>query len=385
MKVCILTSGHDAYDGRVYYRCAKPLSHIYKVTLIAPDSDEHISEDGVRIIGFPRRATDKLRNRFKPLFDLYQKAKRIDADVFHCHEPDSLIVGLLLKKRSNCSVIFDCHEFHSKLFSRRYTKVSKKLVEFIIRRLLNFLTKFCDFTVLATDVLRVDYQHLSNSKIVVLYNYPIKSMVKAELDRFNISENSPLRGDGIFRLVWVGTISPDKGLPQLIESLAILNRLGVSVHLSIIGFGDKSVLTKIEDYIIKYALNDKVAIMGRKAYKDIWETLLFSDAGILLDAPIEANKYAVSNKMYEYMAASLPVIASNLPGFKKVVERAECGELVDPLSPEGIANGIHRLYQSDYRVKGKKGNQAFTANYCWESEVIKLYDMYDSLNGIGKK
>ena len=107
------------------------------------------------------------------------------------------------------------------------------------------------------------------------------------------------------------------------------------------------------------------------------------DAGFILLKPNPNNIAAASrnNKLYEYMAAGLPVIASDFPLWKKIIEKNYCGICIDPSNPEKIAKAIEYLIKHPDEAKkmGGNGKKAVLEKYNWENESKKLLKVYKNL------
>lgn len=98
MKICILTSGHDVYDNRIYYKEILSLKKLYKeIYLIAPGEKDFVTKDGIVVRSFRKRKA--WYDRIRPMRDIYKIAKEINADVYHAHEPDSFQIAVKLKKK----------------------------------------------------------------------------------------------------------------------------------------------------------------------------------------------------------------------------------------------------------------------------------------------
>ncbi len=107
-KVCILTSVHPPFDVRIFHKEAKSLVKAgYDVTLIAQHDKEEIV-DGVKIINL-QKPRNRIERMTKTVSELYQKALRVDADIYHFHDPELIPVGKALKKRGK-AIIYDVHE-----------------------------------------------------------------------------------------------------------------------------------------------------------------------------------------------------------------------------------------------------------------------------------
>jgi glycosyltransferase involved in cell wall biosynthesis len=79
------------------------------------------------------------------------------------------------------------------------------------------------------------------------------------------------------------------------------------------------------------------------------------------------------------MAMGLPVIASNFPLYREIVESAGCGLLVNPLKPEEIADAVIYLFKSpeEAEAMGKRGRKAVEKSYNWSMEEKKLLGLYE--------
>src|SRR4051794_34425339 len=102
-------------------------------------------------------------------------------------------------------------------------------------------------------------------------------------------------------------------------------------------------------------------------------------AGLVVFQPITGHPEALPNKLFEYMAAALPVIASDFPLWREIVEAEQCGLLVDPQDPQAIASAIDEVIAApaDGQAMGERGRAAFERTYNWEAEAHHLVDLYE--------
>jgi len=108
-----------------------------------------------------------------------------------------------------------------------------------------------------------------------------------------------------------------------------------------------------------------------------------SKIGIVTFHPEPNHLFSSPVKMFEYMSAGIPVIVSNFPLWKEIVEGNNCGICVDPLNPEEIANAIKYIFENPAEAKkmGENGKTAVLEKYNWEKESEKLIEVYTRLTG----
>ena len=131
MKVCILTTVHQPYDTRVFHKEAKSLAKVHEVVLVAPDEERADTEvDGVRVITI-KKTKSKLLHPVT-VWRVFKAGFKQNCDIFHCHEPDSLMVGLLLKITRGKRVVYDVHEHWPSEILYGWFKIENKILDTII-------------------------------------------------------------------------------------------------------------------------------------------------------------------------------------------------------------------------------------------------------------
>lgn len=169
-------------------------------------------------------------------------------------------------------------------------------------------------------------------------------------------------------ILFVGRIEPRKGLQFLIDALPLIKEEIPEVRLTVAGGGYKELKLNIP-----IDVKNRVRFLGFVAPKDLPE--IFRKATVFMSPAVSGESFGIV--LIEAMASGTPVIASDIPGYRCVIQDGENGLLAPPGNPEGIAREIVRVFKNE-ELKGSLVENGFkTANrYSWErvsEEVLKYY------------
>jgi len=369
-KVCILTSVHPAIDVRIFYKEARSLTKVgYEVTLIAQHYKNEIV-DGMKII-----ALLKPKNRFFRMFFLtrkvYKLALKQKAGVYHFHDPELIPVGLLLKIFTKAKIIYDVHENVAKaILSKDWIP---KIVRLYISKIFNIFEKTAskkfDYIIAATTNIKDNFKAHKICQVIDIKNYPVVDGARAQKI---IKENKKY-----FEPIYVGGLSRIRGIKEIVLSSKYINPK-YNVRLKLIGeFSDEEFRNEIK------GLDEwsSVKFLGWLPSKETIEHLLMADMAIICFWPEPNHVEAMPNKIFEYMAASLPIVASNFPLWKEIIEGNNCGICVNPLNPKEITKAIEYLIEHPEEAKrmGKNSRRAVLEKYNWEKESEKLLEIYKNI------
>ncbi|MGM0876442.1 MAG: glycosyltransferase family 4 protein [Bacillota bacterium] len=369
-KICVITTVHHAYDGRIYHKQCKSLKKAgYEVTLLAPKPDKQIEDDGIELI--PIEKPKKEWKRFLHAFSVFKLAKETNADVYHFHDPELLPVGVLLRIFTKNPVIFDVHEHYpNAIMSKKYLKKWLKSPIRIAYELLEKMSiPILSGVIYTTEEVGERYQSYNRCKIE---NYPLAEM-------FTPTKKTIKNEDS---LLYLGGITPIRGIEELIDGFAHASRLSPQAKLIFVGsFESDAFEKKIHEKIKANQLENKVEFKGKVPYEQIEEYLSKASIGIIPYLPVPNHLVCLPNKLFEYMAAGVAVIASDFSHYRKVVESANSGLLINPERPQSISKAILTLLEDPGLTKemGDNGKVAFTNTYNWNSEKIKLLAFYKKI------
>tara|TARA_R100001143_G_C3360179_1_gene134944 strand:- start:2591 stop:3730 length:1140 start_codon:yes stop_codon:yes gene_type:complete len=362
--VCHLTSAHPRHDVRIFIKECKALAaNHYDVNLVVADGMGDEVRDNVNIfsVAAPR---SRLGRMLLTTRRVYRKALEIDADIYHLHDPELLPVALKLKRQRKI-VFFDAHEdFPKQLLKKPYLpRPLASFLAFYFSWYERYIGRRLDAVVSATPSIDEKFKSFARRSINI-NNYPL-------LDEFD----SPARvhNSQPTHIAYVGGISEMRGIVNLVSSLKYLS----GVRLYLIGeFSDQ----RTYEYCRSLEGWEKVDFLGYQERSKVASLLEKSFAGVVTFLEHPNHISAQPNKMFEYMSASLPIVTSNFPLWKAVVEGNSCGFCVDPDNPKDIAAAIQSLKNNTtLRLSmGRNARQAVLEHYNWETQSQRLVEFYDS-------
>ncbi|MEW9095088.1 MAG: glycosyltransferase family 4 protein [Clostridiaceae bacterium] len=365
MKICMLTSGHDVYDNRIYYKEILSLKKQYdEIYIVAPGDKDFVTEDGVIIKCFPKRKN--WRDRFRPMKDMYNIAETIGADVYHAHEPDSFQVAVKLKKNFGSKIIYDSHEYYPEAFSEHFPAI-KGIMEKVIYNYEKVLAKKADCIITVNDILVNKFKKY-HSNVILLPNYPVLK------DEEMIKEYNPIP-----TFIYVGGLREDRGIYKILEAAKLID---INCKYIFVGpFESESFKSKCDEYI-KNNLQDKdITFTGKIPHTKVFDYLKTAHAGFVL---LQPHNWRYVNaepiKLFEYMITGTAVIGSDFPMVKAIVDPSGSGMVVKPDSPESIAKAISNLANDIEKTKtmGENGFNKVKKDYNWsvcESRLLEAYSL----------
>jgi glycosyltransferase involved in cell wall biosynthesis len=370
MKLCILSSVHSPFDVRIFHKEAKSLAEAgYQVTIVAPYSGSVRSNDiEVKALPPPHSRGERM---VRTAWKIYRAARQTGASVYHFHDPELIPVGTLLKLQGG-RIVYDVHEdVPQDILDKAWIPLGmRKLASKAAGLLEAFGALVFDEIVAATPGIA---QRFPKEKTSLVQNFP-RLEALAELGALPYSERQSI-------CVYVGGITSQRCVREMIHAISLLPQsLGARLRLAG-AFGPP----ELEREVKRMAGWDRVEFLGWLSRESVGPLLHSSRVGIVLFKPLPGYTEAQPNKLFEYMAAGLPVIASDFPLWREIVGGAGCGLLVDPENPQAIAQAIRWLLEHPQEAEemGQRGAEAVRATYNWDKEEEKLLDLYRRLaNGV---
>ena len=361
MKVVHLTSVHDRDDTRIRKQCLDLEASGHSVTLIVADGRGDGNHDDVAIIDIGR-ATSRPKRMLVSAAKVWRCAVRLKADVYHFHDPELLPFAIWLA-HGGAFVVYDAHEdLPKQLLTKPYlSRPIAKIVARVASRVERCAVRHFSAVVSATDSIARRFDDFAGLKVVI-NNFPI------------IDELAPLSNETERdSVVFVGKLSEIRGIREAIQAMSLVRS---DVHLKLVGsFADPEFAEscrRLDGY-------ERVVETGVLDRSEVRRVLESSIAGLVTFHPSANHVSAQPNKLFEYMSAGVPVIASDFPLWRRLV--GDAGIAVDPQDPAEIAAAIDRVAADPHlaATMGRAGMEATTHRFNWTLESKKLVALYESL------
>ena len=356
----MLSSVHSADDIRIVEKEARSLSKLgYAVTVVArPPGPRDAGEIEFKLIDLPVVA------RWKRPWIVGRAATALawsaSPDVVQFHDPELIPFALMLKRRG-CKVIYDVHEdVPADIYSK--TWIPSRLHPIVARgveMLERTTARHFDAIVAATPAIADRFVGYGARVSLIRNSVRLDEFVEPTLETKRRRQ-----------AVYIGHSSFNRGFAEMVNACA-------AAQLPLVLAG--SIGAKEADWLKKSSAN--VLCRGKLGRSEIANLLNESLMGLCLFQPEPNHLHAMPTKIFEYMASGLPVITSDLPKSKEIVETAGCGFAVLIDNPKALADKLAMLAEDPARAikLGLAGRAAVGRDYNWQDDATKLKNLYDTI------
>ena len=368
-RVVHMTSAHSAFDSRIFYKECVSLSRAGYDVIELTNQPENAVRNGVQVRGLGRSRSRV--HRVLKSCNMLRTALRLDGDVYHFHDPELLVCGVLLRLCGK-SVIYDIHEDLPRTLSyKRYIPAAIRPVAAIVIEVLEDLAAACmSGLVAATPTIAKRFQWL-NRHTCVVSNFPLKDELVTETRvEWQARENA---------VAYIGGIAEERGIRELLSAIAQCSS-SPAPELHLAGrWTDEALQQELQQRIAWqrvrwHGMLDRVGVRDLLSRVRVGLVVLHPERNFVVSQPI---------KLFEYMAAGIPVIASDFPLWRQIIGGAGCGLLVDPAKSQEIASAIDYLltHPREAEAMGHRGRLAIEERFNWRHEEATLLGLYRKLIG----
>ncbi|MFO0912525.1 MAG: glycosyltransferase family 4 protein [Pirellulales bacterium] len=375
-RVAHLTSVHRWNDTRIYARMCRSLAEAgYDVHLVVAKDDlpANASAYGVTVHAVPEAKKGRWERATRTTKDVLEVARKLDADIYHLHDPELLPIGLKLRKQGK-KVIYDAHEdLPATLVDKPWIphavgSVLARPIGWVEQRLASRMTAVIG----AEERITVLFRRPGQPAISV-HNYPRMADYPAPTDY------RPRRESNL--LVSFSGLNVHRCGDMVIRAASLLEPK-YDYRLVIAGISDgESFLSAVRG----------LPAMDRMEYKGVLTRdqmnvyLYQARIAFVLYSNSPNHLHVRSNRFFEAMAAGVPVITADFPDWVQTVNGIGSGITVPSDDPAAIAQAVRKLWDDPDLAEhmGRQGRKAIEEKYNWEREQSRLLDLYRQLLGDG--
>jgi glycosyltransferase involved in cell wall biosynthesis len=370
------------HDTRVEREARTLVDAGYAVTIIAeggPGLPQTEQRAGATVHRIARRGPNL------PLLRFVAHRRRLEAalrrtrpDILHAHDTDALQsvgpVGVSL----GIPVVFDSHELWLGRSARGrgslYHRLAQAYYGWIERR---YIPAAAAVMVANPPVAAILARRYGIARVDAVPNYPVERgpVERRELRSLPGGEAIP---EGVAIVLYVGGLTMERGIEQLVDAMVSVPK----AHLGFLGAGGLE--PEIRRRVAERGLADRAHFLGMVPSAEVVPFTGSATVGILSTVPTNQNsQLALPNKLFQYMAASVPVVASDFPQIREVIEGSACGIVYDPTDVSALAAAIRAYTEDPVRAErdGANGRSAVTERYHWDISAETLLEIYRRLPG----
>jgi glycosyltransferase involved in cell wall biosynthesis len=371
--VCLLTSSHPVNYSRFLDREADTLARAgYKVTLVGLGTGESTDYAG---------AVELLQLRPRGGLNKVSLLKEMETAVLErnpvacgCLDPWSFTVGLRIKRRHrDLRLVYDSTESWPQVYQDRSDLAwhVRAAVLLRVRRIENAVVRQAD-AIVETNRTRATRFESRGRDVTLVPNYP------------PLDWAIPYPKGRKPWIVYTGLISEHRGFPILLKAFESTHAELAESRLKIVGKFDPHGREErwFSDFVSTSESGAVVDLASWMPYSSLLAFLRESSVGVVLLQPDRWNDYSgLPNKLFEFMATGLGVIASDFPEMAAVIREAGCGWLVDPTDVSEVAHAMRTALtlNSQCRERGEAGRRAVQERYNWAVAARNLLSVYNRL------
>jgi len=280
-------------------------------------------------------------------------------DMLFSNDLDTLLPNYIIGKLQNKKLVFDSHELFSEIpelvNKQQVKKVWLFLEKTIIPKLQNVIT--------VSDSIKNHYHNLYGISAIVIRNIP-------KIEHIN-QKNFEIDAEGKKVILYQGSVNIGRGIELMIDTMALLDE-----YLFIV-IGDGDIIAQLKEKVSNLSLHNKVKFIGKKTPNELKKLTPNATIGMSLEEDLGLNyRYALPNKIFDYLHANVPVIVADLPEMRSLIKKHPIGEILIERTPKTLAKTIINMTNISYEKELKTAKKELN----WSKEKEKLISIFSKLD-----
>ena len=273
----------------------------------------------------------------------------------YSNDTDTLAASYIASRIRRKQLIFDAHELFPEVPELQHRHFVKQfwqsMEDLIIPRL--------DKTITVCDSIAQHYFKRYGITMKVVRNVPYRRTNQDSLP-LPVPEGKKI-------ILYQGALNTGRGLEWVIDAMPLVE----NAVLYIIGDGD--IREELQARVKRLQLTDRVMFHGKAEATELHKYTPSASIGLcLLENRGMSYYYALPNRIFDYMHAGVPVLASPFPEIKSIVETHKTGILTSDYSAQALALTINQMLINPYPTQHLR---TISAEFCWEKEELKILEL----------
>jgi glycosyltransferase involved in cell wall biosynthesis len=288
-------------------------------------------------------------------------------DLLVANDLDTLLPNFLIARLKKLFLIYDSHEYFTgvpEIQNRPFVRgVWKAIEKYIFPRLKYVMT--------VSDSIAREYEKEYGIRPVTVRNCSRNSAGILPYTRAELGINE----DHLLLILQGTGINIDRGGEEIVEAL----NQSENISLLIVGSGD--IIDSLKNKVIEHKLSSRIKFFPKVPWETMMKFTKTADAGLSLDKDTNINyRYSLPNKLFDYISAGIPVVASDLPEVNKILRGYNCGIIVPAVTAKNIAKACVELENNHDLLSQLKKNAALASESInWEKESLKVIEFYSKI------
>lgn len=280
---------------------------------------------------------------------------------------DTLLPNFLISRLRHTRLVYDSHEY----FTETPELVHRPAVQLVWKRIEEAILPRIGTMITVNESIAQLFREKYRINVVVVRNIPPSFSEEFVFEK----SQAGLPAEKKVLVLQGSGINIQRGAEELVLAMQYLS----DYVLLIIGGGD--VIEQLKTMVEECGIKDRVIFKGRMPYSEMMRFTALADLGLTLDKDTNINyRFSLPNKLFDYIHAGIPVLASPLPEIKKVIETYDVGTFISDHEPGTITKAIEDIFADPARYNRWKVNTKIAAqDLCWEKEektLLRLYEKY---------
>lgn len=364
-----LTTVHQRRDVRIFHKEAQTLRTLGRpvILVVADGLGDEQDPGGVRFVDvgpLGRRLTRAVVGSWRAM----RTVIALRPAVVHFHDPELIPMALVLKV-VGYTIIYDVHEdVPRQILDKHWIP---RPLRWTVSKAVAAIERAAKFSF---DAFATATPHIAGKfpapRTVIVQNFPMPEEL--------VAPHAQTYFERPLQIAYVGGTTRERGGCEMVNAMDILADDRPAARLTWAGPFTPASFGEHLRNLPGWAMVDYRGKLDRPGVAELLGT---SRAGLIVFQPAPNHMEAQPNKLFEYMAAGLPVIASDFPLWRNIVTDAGCGLLVDPQNPTAIADAVKWIldHPDDAEAMGRRGKHAVASTYHWDREAEKLLALYAKL------